>query len=292
MNKSELFQIGDIAKLFHLSVSSLRHYEAIGLLKPERIDPTTGYRYYSVRQFNAFNVIRYLRVLDMPLDEIAAFLQNRDVAKAEAMLMKQKEAVAQKLEELRRIERKIDNRLRQLHDARNAEFDVVRIQDFPPCRIAREHDSLSIQNFLDMESPVLRLEKAQREPVIFLGKVGLGISAEHLESGEVERYDSVFLILDEEDRYAGETEEIPAERCAVIRFRGYHNESARHCRSLLEYIRKHKLQIAGFSKEITYIDYGITDDPGQFATELRIPVVPASESIREPRRAKRKTSGD
>lgn len=292
MNKSELFQIGDIAKLFHLSVSSLRHYEAIGLLKPERIDPTTGYRYYSVRQFNALNVIRYLRVLDMPLDEIAAFLQNRDVAKAEAMLMKQKEAVAQKLEELRRIERKIDNRLRQLHDARNAEFDVVRIQDFPPCRIAREHDSLSIQNFLDMESPVLRLEKAQREPVIFLGKVGLCISAEHLESGEVERYDSVFLILDEEDRYAGETEEIPAERCAVIRFRGYHNESARHCRRLLEYIRKHKLQIAGFSKEITYIDYGITDDPGQFATELRIPVVPASESIREPRRAKRKTSGD
>lgn len=292
MNKSELFQIGDIAKLFHLSVSSLRHYEAIGLLKPERIDPTTGYRYYSVRQFNALNAIRYLRVLDMPLDEIAAFLQNRDVAKAEAMLMKQKEAVAQKLEELHRIERKIDNRLRQLHDARNAEFDVVRIQDFPPCRIAREHDSLSIQNFLDMESPVLRLEKAQREPVIFLGKVGLGISAEHLESGEVERYDSVFLILDEEDRYAGEAEEIPAERCAVIRFRGYHNESARHCRRLLEYIRKHKLQIAGFSKEITYIDYGITDDPGQFATELRIPVVPASESIREPRRTKRKTSGD
>lgn len=292
MNKSELFQIGDIAKLFHLSVSSLRHYEAIGLLKPERIDPATGYRYYSVRQFNALNVIRYLRVLDMPLDEIAAFLQNRDVAKAEAMLMKQKEAVAQKLEELRRIERKIDNRMRQLHDARNAEFDAVRIQDFPPCRIAREHNSLSIQNFLDMESPVLRLEKAQREPVIFLGKVGLGISAEHLESGEVERYDSVFLILDDEDRYAGETEEIPAERCAVIRFRGYHDESARHCRRLLEYIRKHKLQIAGFSKEITYIDYGITDDPGQFATELRIPVRPAPESIRKPRRTKGKTSGD
>ena len=71
MNKSELFQIGDIAKLFHLSVSSLRQYEAIGLLKPERIDPTTGYRYYSVRQFEPLNTIRYLRALDMPLREIA-----------------------------------------------------------------------------------------------------------------------------------------------------------------------------------------------------------------------------
>ena len=35
MDKPELFQIGTVAKLFHLSVSSLRHYEDIGLLKPE-----------------------------------------------------------------------------------------------------------------------------------------------------------------------------------------------------------------------------------------------------------------
>lgn len=42
----ELFSIGDVAQLFHLSVSSLRHYETIGLLTPEYTDPATGYRYY------------------------------------------------------------------------------------------------------------------------------------------------------------------------------------------------------------------------------------------------------
>ena len=47
----KLFRIGDVARLFHLSVSSLRHYEDEGLLVPEKIDPDTGYRYYSVRQF-------------------------------------------------------------------------------------------------------------------------------------------------------------------------------------------------------------------------------------------------
>ena len=47
----QLFSIGDVAKLFHLSVSSLRHYEALGLLTPERVDPNTGYRSYSNRQF-------------------------------------------------------------------------------------------------------------------------------------------------------------------------------------------------------------------------------------------------
>ena len=39
MDKPKLFQIGDVAKLFHLSVSSLRHYENVGLLTPEYIAP-------------------------------------------------------------------------------------------------------------------------------------------------------------------------------------------------------------------------------------------------------------
>ena len=32
MEKRELFQIGEMAKMFHLSVGSLRYYEKIGLL--------------------------------------------------------------------------------------------------------------------------------------------------------------------------------------------------------------------------------------------------------------------
>lgn len=75
MEKSGLFQIGDVAKMFHLSVGTLRHYEKQGLLQPEYIDPETGYRYYSTRQFESLNTIRYLRVLDTPLDQIADFLK-------------------------------------------------------------------------------------------------------------------------------------------------------------------------------------------------------------------------
>ena len=38
MDKKDLFQIGNVAKMFNLSVGSLRHYEKSGLLKPEYID--------------------------------------------------------------------------------------------------------------------------------------------------------------------------------------------------------------------------------------------------------------
>lgn len=46
MDMPRLFPIGEVAKLFNLSVSSLRHYDNTGLLSPEYTDPETGYRYY------------------------------------------------------------------------------------------------------------------------------------------------------------------------------------------------------------------------------------------------------
>ena len=70
---AKLLQIGEVAKMFHISVGTLRHYENAGLLLPEYIDPKTGYRYYGAKQFEMLNTIRYLRMLDMPLAEIADF---------------------------------------------------------------------------------------------------------------------------------------------------------------------------------------------------------------------------
>ncbi len=50
-----MFKIGDFAKLNRVTVSALRHYDAIGLLRPETTDNFTGYRYYSVSQMPKLN---------------------------------------------------------------------------------------------------------------------------------------------------------------------------------------------------------------------------------------------
>lgn len=274
MDKPKLFQIGDVAKLFHLSVSSLRHYENIGLLTPEQIDPDTGYRYYSPRQFEALNTIRYLRALDMPLAEIADFLQNKDVDKIEEKLRQQKAVVMEKQRELQRIERKIDNRLRQLYDAQHSQLDVVRLTQSPPCRMVWMEDSLHLKNFFDMELPIRRLERIQAETAIFLGKVGVSISPEHLKAGRFGQYDGIFLLLDDVDEFEGEISYRPETPCVSIRFRGSHPEAPEQYRKLLAYLKAHHLEVADFSREVTMIDYGITRDTEKFVTEIRIPVRP------------------
>lgn len=135
MDKEQLFSIGEVARLFHMSVSSLRHYESLGLLSPEYINPDSGYRYYSTRQFEVLNTLRYLRALDMPLPEIADFLQNRDVETIEQKLRQQKAVVEQKLAELSRIERKIDHRLSQLQDAKARVWTRLSSSKRPPAAL-------------------------------------------------------------------------------------------------------------------------------------------------------------
>lgn len=272
MSNSELFQIGEVAKLFHISVGTLRHYEQAGLIKPEYIDPYTGYRYYSVRQFEALNTIRYLRVLDMPLSEIGDFLRNRNISVMEEKLLRQKEAVVRKRQELEAIERKIDRRLHQLRYAVTAEIGKISVEEMPACRIVWMGDVLRPQNYLDLEHPIRKLEAGQKNSVVFLGKVGLGMSIESLSAGRFDQYDMIFLMLDDEDEYEGEVENCPAGKCVSICFRGSHREASVYYEQLMDYIKSHGLRIVGTSREITLIDYGITDDTSKFVTEIKIPV--------------------
>lgn len=272
MEPIKLFSIGDVAKLFHLSVSSLRHYEAAGLLQPEWVEPQTGYRYYSTRQFEVLNTIRYLRALDMPLPEIADFLRDRDVGRMEEKLRLQRETVIRKQQELRRIERKIENRLQQLHTAQTCPLDTVELVEAAACRIVWMESSMKIEGYLDMETWIRKLDSSDVEAVVFLGKVGVSLSGEHLRQGRYTPYDGIFLVLDEEDNYNGEVQQLPQALCVRIRFRGSHAQAPEQYEKLTAYIAALQMEVAGFSREITMIDYGLTNDLQKFVTEISIPV--------------------
>lgn len=71
----ELVPIGRFARLSGLTVKALRHYDEIGLLRPARVDESSGYRYYALTQARSAEAIRRLRSLEVPLDEIRELLE-------------------------------------------------------------------------------------------------------------------------------------------------------------------------------------------------------------------------
>lgn len=93
-----------------------------------------------------------------------------------------------------------------------------------PCRLFWLGQTLRITDCSQLELPTIQLAREQTEALIFLGKIGVSVSEEHLRAGDFSQYDGMFLAPD------------------------------------------------GFSREITLIDYGLTNDTEKFVTEITIPV--------------------
>ena len=68
--------IGQFSKSCRLSIKALRHYDDIGLLKPEYVDTNTGYRYYAKSQAKKAVMIAMLRLLDIPISVITEMLDS------------------------------------------------------------------------------------------------------------------------------------------------------------------------------------------------------------------------
>ena len=60
MAKEGLYSIGKVSKICDVSPRTLRYYEEVGLLQPDRINERSGYRYYSAESMYQVQVIRYL----------------------------------------------------------------------------------------------------------------------------------------------------------------------------------------------------------------------------------------
>lgn len=57
-----------------LTIRALRHYDDIGLLRPARVDPGNGYRYYTAEQIVHAGTIAVLRSLNLDISTIASLL--------------------------------------------------------------------------------------------------------------------------------------------------------------------------------------------------------------------------
>ena len=64
----------DFARLGQVSVRMLRHYDAVGLLVPDRVDSFTGYRSYAPQQLHVLNRIVALKDLGFGLDQVECLL--------------------------------------------------------------------------------------------------------------------------------------------------------------------------------------------------------------------------
>jgi DNA-binding transcriptional MerR regulator len=71
-----MLKIRDFARLAEVSMTTLRYYDEIGLLKPIHVDPETGYRFYTMDQLPHLHRILAFKELGLGLTQIVEILDE------------------------------------------------------------------------------------------------------------------------------------------------------------------------------------------------------------------------
>jgi len=131
-----LLSIGDFSRMTFLTVKALRHYHEVGLLEPARTDPVSGYRYYRPEQVAQARLIRRLRDLDLPVDDVRTVVQAPDEATRNAVLVEHLDRMSRQLEE---VQDTVTSLRRMLAD--DEEEIAVEYRDEPTTMViaVREH---------------------------------------------------------------------------------------------------------------------------------------------------------
>ena len=69
-----------------MSVRTLHHYEAVGLLTPAAVDPATGYRSYNASQIARLHRIIALKELGLSLRQLQPLVEDLDAQQLRGML--------------------------------------------------------------------------------------------------------------------------------------------------------------------------------------------------------------
>ena len=126
--------IGKVASLYGITVQTLRHYDKIGLFRPEVINPDTGYRYYSLEQLRHLEYILFLRRLQFSLPEIQeAMVQFRAGKELEDVLRLRDQQLKTQMDEIQKLRDTI-GALLSMRDARQMPLNQLRIEWLSPPR--------------------------------------------------------------------------------------------------------------------------------------------------------------
>ena len=283
-----MFRISDFSRFTRVSVKMLRHYDAIGLLRPARIDAESGYRYYSADQLPRLNRIILLKDLGFSLEEIARLLDGDPSAEEMKGILRLRQAEIERVIEAEQTRlAQLKARLHAIEQERRPLYDVI-------LRAVPDQWMASLRSVVPMlGQPVANLFD---EVEAFAAAKGIRAAASPLMLFHDLDYRETDLDVEVAVPVSGPLEgDQPGERvqvcqipgcatmaCAV--YTGSYERTAEVFTALLIWMEANHRAAAGPLREV-YLRFGadhakslhlpqafLAEDPALFVTEIQLPV--------------------
>jgi DNA-binding transcriptional MerR regulator len=276
MGMGTLVTIGVFSRMTHLSIKTLRHYHDLGLLEPAAIDPFSGYRSYDTSQVPTAQVIRRLRDLTMPLDQIRAVLTAPDVGA-------RNQEITAHLDQMERQLMQTQSSVRALRALLAGPVQpAVELRTIPAVT------TLAIEGVVDAAEMAGWAEAALEDLSAAMAGTGLAPAGPPgalypPDFYELERSETtLFVPVQGADGASGTRpalppgrarwQQIPAIEAAVIMHEGPFDDIDRTYGALGTVVAERAIGVDGPIREYYVVSFGDTDDEEQYRTEVCWPV--------------------
>jgi DNA-binding transcriptional MerR regulator len=276
---SVMLTIGDFARHGRVSVRMLRHYDAIGILRPARVDQSSGYRFYKAAQLSRLNRIVALKDLGFTLQQVQMIL-DEDISAEElrGMLRLRRAELEAGLAATASVLTQVEARLRLIEKEDSMPQEDIVIRQLPAIRLA-ELSGTAASFSPEHTGPLTgRLRDELRRRLDSAGIAPVGPLTVYFETpGEDEFEIVVHVGLPVSPGVtAGQDFQVvslpPVERAATIVYHGMIHGSLSTIQLLVRWVDAHGYRFDGHPREVTLSS---SQDPEECTAELQAPIITA-----------------
>ena len=269
-----MFTIGDFAAFGQVSARMLRHYDALGLLRPAVVDTATGYRYYSAEQFSRLNRIVALKDLGFTLHQVHEIVDAKPSAEELRGMLRLRQAQLEA--ELSRSSARlvsVEARLRLIEREGHMPTDDVVLKRIAPTRVA-ELSAISASYDGEDIGPVLQPlfgQLFERLGAAGINPCGSPVAYYEDAEGETVRVHAAVPVDAGADSADVDVTELPElAQAATIVHKGDMMEADRSMQTLAKWIEDNGYRSQGYAREVT-LQFDM-ENPANWVHEFQIPV--------------------
>lgn len=273
-----MYSIGEFSKLSGLSINTLRHYETVGILKPEKINEFTGYRYYSASQLVTVNKILALKDVGFSLVEISKiFTEVPSVPSIVSMLetkaVELEETLNHEIERLMRLRTNIFNIKNGGLPIMN-EITIKRVEPILVVSTRNEIKKGEIQSqskmWADVNDFISKNKLQQTIPCMSLFHNGTW-DWDATEKWDIEVAEPITKAVDG-DGIVNVRELPQTEKMACIVHNGSLSTICETYKAIAQWIEQNNYSICGPVREIYHVGEWKTSNEDEYITELQFPI--------------------
>lgn len=241
--------IGEMAKMNQTTVTTLRLYDSMGLLKPCYIDENSHYRYYDIKQNARFDMIQYMKELGMELREIKDVFDQCDLNLIEDILRKKKEQTRQQLIDMRLKIAAIDRTIEGIERYRKSPpAGTITLEYIQKRKIYAVHVDTNFYDY-NIDTYELILKKLKNNlkefniPTIYYCNAGTIMAQKYFEEQHFYS-EEIFIFADDEFPVNNNVRELDSGMYACIYTESFDDERV-YAAKLLDYCHSNHLTICG-----------------------------------------------